>query len=82
MKKHIKAISYCKDYGLHPILGNLFIGKLLVKERKTILTNLKKIFTKKTDKVFSGVFCESCFNNLEQPIKNTVPILPAFKIIS
>lgn len=81
VKKHNQAISNCKDYGLKPVLKNLYIGKLYSKEKKSLFSKLKRVLNKKTDKIFSGVFCESCFGGLDSNIKECVSILPPFKII-
>lgn len=81
VKRYNKAVDYCKDYGLKPVLKSLYIGKLYAKERKSILLKLRKVLNKKTDKIFLGTFCESCFGGLDSSIKEHVPVLPAFKII-
>ena len=81
MKRHNKAVSYCKDYGLKPVFKSLYIGKLYAKEKKSINLKLKKVLNKKTDKIFCGTFCESCFGGFDSATKECVPVLPAFKII-
>jgi len=81
VKRHNQTISNCKDYGLKPVLKNLYMGKLYAKEKKSLLIKLKKVLNKKTDKIFYGVFCESCFSGLDSAVKECVPILPPFKII-
>ncbi len=80
-KRHNQVVSNCKDYGLNPVLKTIYIGKLYTKEKKSILLKLKKVLNKKTDKVFSGVFCESCFSGIDSVVKECVPKLPNFKII-
>ena len=81
VKRHNKAVSNCKDYGFNPILKTLYVGKLSVKEKKSMQFKMKKVLNKKTDKIFCGTFCESCFNGLDSATKERVPVLPAFKII-
>ena len=81
IKKHNQTVSNCKDYGLNSVLKNLYIGKLYSKEKKSLILKLKKNLNKKTDKIFSGTFCESCFEGLDPIIKEYIPTLPSFKII-
>jgi len=81
VKRHNKSVSYCKDYGLRPLFKILYIGKLNAREKRSIQLKMKKVLNKKTDKIFCGTFCESCFNGLDSITKEQVPVLQAFKIV-
>ncbi len=64
-RRHQKAITWCKDYGLNPILSNLSIGKLYPKEEREISNKFKKEFTRKTEKVFFSRICQSCYDDMK-----------------
>ena len=80
-KRHSKAVNNCKDYGLRPLFKTLYIGKLNTREKRSIQLKIKKVLYKKTDKIFCGVFCESCFCGLDSTAQECVFTPPPFKII-
>jgi len=83
VKRHQKAIIWCKDYGLFPILTNVFIGNLYLKEEKLLLTKLNRTFNRKTDKVFMVKVCQSCYSNidLDAITKQKLNYAPEFELI-
>jgi len=80
-KKQAKAVSKCKDFGFKQIVKNIHIGKLRATERKELISGMKKIMDKKTDKIFSATICESCFQALDAETKKLLPELPNFLIL-
>lgn len=83
VKRYQKAIIWCKDYGLLPILANVFIGNLYLKEEKSLLTKLNRTFNRKTDKVFLIKVCQSCYSNidLDTITKQKLNSIPEFELI-
>ena len=80
-KRHAQAVSKCKDFGFKSILKSIYIGKLQTTERRALLFGIKKIFNKKTDRIFSAALCESCFQSLDTETKKLAPEVPDFLII-
>lgn len=80
-KRQAQAVSKCKDFGFKQIVKNIYIGKLRAAEKIDLLSSMKKIMNKKTDKVFSATLCESCFQALDAETKELLPELPNFLII-
>jgi hypothetical protein len=76
-----QAIISCKNYGLKPILKNLFVGELYEKERENLLKEIKSDFIKKTDKIFWATLCQSCFSALDLATQDKVAEMPQFEII-
>ncbi|MES2930375.1 MAG: hypothetical protein V4665_01145 [Patescibacteria group bacterium] len=76
-----KAVIVCKNYGLKPIMRNLYIGPLYQKEKRTVQTLLSGLFIKKTEKVFISSLCQSCFINLDILSKEKAAAMPPFEII-
>ncbi len=75
------AISLCKNYGLKPILKNLYIGSLYDKERNLIQGVLAKVFTTKTEKFFIGIMCQSCATWLDSSSQKKVRKFPSFEMV-
>lgn len=82
-KRHQKALTWCKDYGLVPVLPSLCIGKLYAKEEKSLLNKFKQSFILKTDAVFSTRVCESCSASMDADAraKQKANIMPEFELI-
>lgn len=82
-KRHQRALVWCKDYGLVPILANIFIGNLYSKEEKSLLTKLNRAFNRKTDKVFMVRVCQSCYSNIDidTMTKQKLNHTPEFELI-
>ena len=59
-----KAILWCKNYGLKPILKNVYTGKVYAKEKAAILTKFKTTFIKKSEKFLLHSSCQSCFETV------------------
>lgn len=79
-KRHAQAVSKCKDFGFKQILKNIHIGKLRAIEKRDLLFSMKKIMSKKTDRIFTSTICESCFQVLDVETKKLLPELPNFII--
>ncbi len=75
------AVFICKNYGLKPVLKNLYIGSLYEKERKTIHASLSKLFIAKTDKFFIGIMCQSCAVGLDSAARGKVRKFPSFELV-
>lgn len=78
-----KAIQYCKNYGLKPILKNLFVGKLYTREYKLLKKKMNLSFAKKTDNFTMFLMCKTCFENadIDDTIKNNVTHISDFEIL-
>src|SRR3989344_2382314 len=81
-KKGKKAEVWCANYGLKRLLKNLFIGKLYVRERKTLSMNLEKLFSNKTDEVLITTLCRDCHDSLVPEVQEKAKELPNFEILS
>ncbi len=82
-KRHKKALVWCKDYGLKPILANLSIGNVYSKEERTLIARFKREFNKKTDTFFSTRICQSCYGTagLNPMVKEKLEDMPDFEIV-
>ncbi len=81
-----KAVQWCKNYGLKPVLRNMYIGKLYSKERDKLEKQFKGTFAKKTEKFFVSTLCRSCFEDSVfsgtlSSVKDDVDIESAFELI-
>ncbi len=82
-----KAILWCKDYGLRPVLKNVYAGTLYAKERAALVKKFEAVFTKKTERFFIGTVCRTCFENssfnniLGEDMTKSMESGPAFEII-
>ncbi len=81
-----KAVLWCKNYGLKPVLRNMYIGKLYSKEREKLENKFKGAFAKKTEKFFISTLCRSCFEDSVfggtlSSKKDDVDIETAFELI-
>lgn len=80
-KRHTQAVEKCKDFGFKRVLKNIYIGKLQITDRRSIVYGLNKIFNKKTDEMFLTTICQSCFQSLDPATRELLPELPDFRII-
>ena len=82
-KRHQKALVWCKDYGLKPILLNLSIGNLYEKEERSLTAKFQREFGKKTDKFFSVRICQSCYETVgfNPQVKERLEDLPEFELV-
>ena len=82
-----KIIFLCRDYGLKPVLKNLYIGNLYHKERGSLIRKVSVLLKSKTDRFFMDTVCRTCFNtsqfsdNIVQGIKKNIQINPNFELI-
>ena len=81
-----QAVLWCKNYGLKPVLRNVYIGKLYSKEREKLEKIFKETFAKKTEKFFVSTLCRSCFEDSVfsgtlNSMKDAIDIESAFKLI-
>ncbi len=82
-----KAVLWCKDYGLRPILKNTYAGTLYAKERSALLKKFNGTFSKKTDKFFIGTVCRTCFEtssfsgSIKEEMNEKMELGPGFEII-
>lgn len=64
-KKRGKAIELCKDYGLEPVLKNIYLGKVRRVEVRFIKKSFYALFVNKTDIFYLFQICKNCLNNSE-----------------
>ncbi|OHB18852.1 MAG: hypothetical protein A2854_03275 [Parcubacteria group bacterium RIFCSPHIGHO2_01_FULL_56_18] len=78
-----RALVWCKDYGLKPLLRGLHIGKLYAKERKILSNKLNLLFANKTEKLIFIALCQSCLNasDVDDSIKGSMAEAFAFEIV-
>ena len=82
-----KAALWCRDYGLVPILKNVYAGKLYAKERANLTKKLNGLFSKKTERFFVATICRTCFESstfsgtLEKDMAKSMDEGPAFEMI-
>lgn len=81
-KSFSRAVERCKDFGLEPILPNLYIGKLQKKNKAKVIADVRDLFFRKTDSFFHGYICQSCFRELDQSSRCKIPIIPSFEIFN
>ena len=58
-----RALKLCKNYGFEPIVKNVHIGDVYMRERAELQQKMKRIFTGKTDKFFFAIMCRACFDS-------------------
>ncbi len=81
------AALWCKNYGLSPILKNIYAGTLYAKERTALVKKFESTFTKKTERFFISSVCRTCFEsssfngNLKEEMDGKMEPGPAFEII-
>jgi hypothetical protein len=77
-----RAEIWCKDYGLKPILKNLYIGRVRADQRENLRKLFADLFLNKTEKIFLGTFCDSCEKILNKNIREKTKRPIAFEIIT
>ena len=81
--RHIKrAEVWCKDYGLRPILKNLHIGRVRSNDKEKLKKFFTSLFSKKTEKIFFGTFCDTCEKTLATEVREKTKRPLAFEIIT
>ena len=83
IRRHEKAIIWCRDYGLKLILPTVYIGNLYSKEEKVLVNKFKKEFTRKTEKILLVKLCQSCYASIdiEEIVKQKVDMVYDFELI-
>lgn len=83
VKRHRKALIWCKDYGFTQIFSNIAIGNLYERERRIFISKFKGTFTKKTDRFFHIKICQTCYNGVElgSLLKASMVKIKSFELI-
>ena len=82
-KRHQKAVTWCKDYGLTPLVSSMFIGDLYSREERMLKAKLKREFSKKTDTVFLIKLCQTCYATagIDPAKKEMLDAKPDFELV-
>lgn len=82
VSRHRQATEFCKNYGLRPLTGNLWIGMLKPVEQNSLVQWFEKSFTKKTEKFHCFPLCKNCYESaILGKIEKTNVSYPQFEII-
>lgn len=81
-KRHAKALLWCRDFGLAPIIHTVAIGKLHAREETRLLGQFHREFIKKTDAVFSFRICQTCYSStgISAEMRNAIDT-PTFELV-